>query len=102
VVLSQHEWWDGTGYPRGLKGEDIPAGGRILAVVDAYDRMTVGRPHRPARSRAEALDEIRRLRGRQFDPGVVETFERQIPVLDGTSESPAPETREADIADTGR
>jgi signal transduction histidine kinase len=102
VALTQHEWWDGTGYPRGLKAGDIPAGGRILAVVDAYERMTVGRPHRPARSREQAFDEIRRLRGRQFDPEVVDAFERLIPVLDGTSEQPAPETREAGVADTGR
>jgi len=102
VALSQHEWWDGTGYPRGLKAADIPAGGRILAVVDAYESMAVGRPHRPARSREQAFDEIRRLRGRQFDPEVVDAFERLIPVLDGTSEEPAPETREAGVADTGR
>ena len=101
VALSQHEWWDGTGYPRGLRAEEIPAGGRILAVVDAYERMTVGRPHRPARSREQAIEEIRRLRGRQFDPGMVDAFERLIPVLEGTSEQPDPETREAGVATQG-
>ena len=101
MALSQHEWWDGTGYPRGLRSEDIPAGGRILAVVDAYERMTVGRPHRPARTREQALEEIRRLRSRQFDPGVVDAFERLIPVLDGTSDQPEPETREAGFATQG-
>ena len=101
-VLSHHERWNGTGYPRGLKAGEIPAGGRILAVVDAYERMTVGRVHRPAGSREQAFDELRRLRGRQFDPEVVDAFERMIPVLDGTSEALAPETREADVADAGR
>jgi len=102
VALSQHEWWDGTGYPRGLKAADIPVGGRILAVVDAFERMTVGRPHRPARTREAALDEIRRLRGRQFDPAVVDAFERLLPLLDGSRETPAPELGTAGIADTGR
>ena len=49
IVLSHHEWWDGCGYPRGLAGDEIPIGARILAVVDAYESMTVGRAHRPAR-----------------------------------------------------
>ncbi len=101
VALSQHEWWDGTGYPRGLRAAEIPAGGRILAVVDAYERMTVGRPNRPARSKTQALEEIRRLRGRQFDPNVVDAFERLIPVLEGTHETPEPETRAAGIATQG-
>ena len=78
VILSHHEWWDGSGYPRGLREEGIPMGGRILAVVDAWESMTVGRAHRPARSRAEALGELYRLRGRQFDPKVVDAFERAL------------------------
>jgi hypothetical protein len=102
VALSQHEWWDGAGYPRGLRATEIPIGGRILAVVDAFERMTVGRPNRPARSREAALEEIRRLRGRQFDPAVVDAFERLLPLLDGTREAPAPELGTAGIADTGR
>jgi HD-GYP domain-containing protein (c-di-GMP phosphodiesterase class II) len=80
VVLTHHEWWDGSGYPRGLAGEEIPVGGRILAVVDAWESMTVGRAHKAARSREEALAELRRLRGSQFDPRVVDVFES---VLDG-------------------
>ena len=82
IVLSHHEWFDGSGYPRGLKGDEIPIGGRILAVVDAFESMTVGRPHRPAIPRDETLQEIRRLKGRQFDPAVVEAFELALGELD--------------------
>ena len=81
VVLSHHEWWDGSGFPRGLQGREIPVGGRILAVVDAYERMTVGRPNRPARPPEEALEQIRKLKGRQFDPEIVEAFEALKPGL---------------------
>jgi response regulator RpfG family c-di-GMP phosphodiesterase len=71
IVLASHEAFDGTGYPRGLKGEEIPIGARILAVADSYDSMT--RPHtqRPAMLPAHAVREIERCRGTQFDPRVV-------------------------------
>jgi HD-GYP domain-containing protein (c-di-GMP phosphodiesterase class II) len=82
VVLSHHEWWDGTGYPRRLKDDEIPIGARVLAVVDAFESMTLGRAHRGALSREEALVEIARLGGRQFDPEVVEAFERALPRLE--------------------
>jgi response regulator RpfG family c-di-GMP phosphodiesterase len=82
IVLSHHEWWDGTGYPRRLQGADIPAGARVLAVVDAYESMTLGRAHRNALSREDALAEIHRRGGTQFDPDVVEAFERALPGLD--------------------
>ncbi len=81
VVLSHHEWWDGSGYPRGLAGEAIPIGGRILAVVDAWESMTVGRPHRAAVSREEALDELHRLKAQQFDPAVVDAFARMLAAM---------------------
>ena len=81
IVLSHHEWFDGSGYPRGLKGEEIPIGGRILAVVDAFESMTVGRPHRLAIPRDEALHEMRRLKGAQFDPAVVDSFELALAEL---------------------
>jgi diguanylate cyclase (GGDEF)-like protein/PAS domain S-box-containing protein len=77
-VLSHHERWDGTGYPRGLAGEAIPIEARIVAVVDAFDVMTNGRPYRRAISVKEALDELRRCSGTQFDPEAVETFARMI------------------------
>jgi len=73
-ILGHHERWDGTGYPRGLAGESIPLGSRILAVVDAWESMTAPRPFRAARSTAEAVAELRREAGRQFDAEVVEAF----------------------------
>lgn len=78
LILSHHEHWDGTGYPRGLAGEAIPLGARILAVVDAWQSMTVERPFRAARGPAEALAELRRLSGRQFDGEVVEALARVL------------------------
>lgn len=78
LVRSHHERWDGTGYPDGLVGEQIPLGARVLAVVDAYVAMTEQRPYRPARSHQEALEELRRQAGAQFDPQVVEAFCRVV------------------------
>ncbi|TMQ71079.1 MAG: GAF domain-containing protein [Candidatus Eisenbacteria bacterium] len=74
LILSHHERWDGTGYPRRLQGPEIPLGARILAVVDAWESMTSPRPYRPTRSGLEAMAELRREAGRQFDPEVVEAF----------------------------
>jgi len=74
IIRSHHERFDGTGYPRNLKGQEIPLGARIFAVVDAYDAMTSDRPYRLARSHEEALEEIRHQVGTQFDPVVVAPF----------------------------
>ena len=73
-VRHHQERWDGTGYPDKLRGEAIPLGARILAVVDAYGAMTETRPYRPARTHAEAVEEIRRCAGTQFDPRVAAVF----------------------------
>jgi len=75
IILSHHEYWDGHGYPRGLAGEEIPLASRILALVDAFEAMTLGRPYRDSMSEAEALAEIRRCTGTQFDPRVVAELE---------------------------
>jgi response regulator RpfG family c-di-GMP phosphodiesterase len=74
VVMAHQERFDGSGYPRGLKGEEIPLGARIFAVVDTLDAMTSDRPYRKALGYEEARDEIVRNSGIQFDPKVVEVF----------------------------
>lgn len=79
LVYYHHERYDGKGYPEKLKGKDIPIGARIIAVVDIYDAMTSKRPYRPASSAKEAIDELRRKAGTQFDSKVVEAF---LKVLD--------------------
>jgi HD-GYP domain-containing protein (c-di-GMP phosphodiesterase class II) len=82
IVLSHHEWYDGTGYPRGLAGQDIPLGARVLSVVDAFESMTQGRAHRAPLSRQAALNEIVGLAGKQFDPDVVDAIEHVLPKLE--------------------
>jgi putative two-component system response regulator len=74
IPLNHHEKWDGTGYPRGLKGEQIPIVARLFAVVDVWDALTSDRPYRPAWSEQEALLYIREQSGKHFDPQVVELF----------------------------
>lgn len=74
-VLHQHEYWDGTGYPKGLKGPDISIQSRIIAVADAYDVMTSDWPYHKAVSHQEALEELKKNAGIQFDPAVVAAFE---------------------------
>ena len=75
-VLHHHEHWDGSGYPDGLAGEDIPFGSRVILVADAFDAMITHRTYRPALGPQEALAELRRQAGAQFDPAVVAALER--------------------------
>ncbi len=77
-VLAHHERWDGTGYPRGLMGEEIPLQSRIIAVADAYDAMLSYRPYRNSLTQSEAIAELRRCSGTQFDPYVVDVFLRTL------------------------
>ena len=81
IVLSHQECYDGSGYPRGLKGEQIPLGARIFAVADTLDAMISDRPYRKALPVSAAREEIERFSGRQFDPRVVEVFLAQPPRL---------------------
>ncbi len=74
IVLAHHEWYDGTGYPYGLKGEEIPLGARICSVVDVLDALTSDRPYRKPVSFAEACEQILAERETHFDPFVVEAF----------------------------
>jgi HD-GYP domain-containing protein (c-di-GMP phosphodiesterase class II) len=85
LVLAHHERWDGSGYPHGLRGDEIPLGARILAVVDAWESLTSARPWRIATPREEAAAELRREAGRQFDPEVVEAW---LAMLDEEVEAP--------------
>jgi len=78
VIRHHHERYDGSGYPDGLKGREIPLGARIIAVVDAYVAMCSPRPHRPALRMEQAVDEIERQAGQQFDPEVVEVLIRVL------------------------
>jgi HD-GYP domain-containing protein (c-di-GMP phosphodiesterase class II) len=72
IVRSTHENWDGTGYPDGLAGEAIPLAARIITACDAYSAMTSDRTYRAARTQGEAIRELRRCAGKQFDPHVVD------------------------------
>ena len=74
IPYNHHEKWDGTGYPRGLKGEEIPISARLFAIADVWDALTSDRPYRPAWSQEQALAYIREQSGKHFDPQVVELF----------------------------
>jgi diguanylate cyclase (GGDEF)-like protein len=78
LVLHHHERWDGTGYPDGLRGEQIPLGARIIFVTDAYDAMTSDRIYRRKRSSGAALAELERCAGTQFDPGIVAAIAAEL------------------------
>ena len=93
AILSHHEWWDGSGYPRGLEGEEIPLISRIIAIVDAYDVMTYGRPYKKPLSRRKTLQQLQKSAGSQFDPDLIDIFIKIIERLfpndtDGSEEVP--------------
>lgn len=81
VILHHHEAWDGSGYPDGLKGEDIPLLSRIICVIDAYEAMVHERPYRKTKSNNEAIEELLKFSGIQFDPKIVESL---IKVIENT------------------
>jgi diguanylate cyclase (GGDEF)-like protein len=86
-ILKHHEWWDGSGYPFKLKGEEIPLKSRIISVADAYDAMINDRPYRKALPTDIAKREIMKGRGSQFDPDIVDSFMRIINKKDAESNS---------------
>ena len=79
VALTHHEKWDGSGYPRGLKGADIPLVGRIVAIADVFDALTSERPYKRAWSETEAVDYLRRESGLHFDPWLIDLFIARLP-----------------------
>jgi len=78
LVRFHHEWWDGSGYPDGLRGEAIPLGARIICAADTYDAATSDRPYQQAVDDREAIEILTRLRERQFDPRVADALIRVI------------------------
>jgi diguanylate cyclase (GGDEF)-like protein/putative nucleotidyltransferase with HDIG domain len=81
LVRSHHERWDGSGYPSGLRGQQIPIGARILSVVDCFDALTSDRPYRPAISKDAAIRILEAEAGKAFDPAIVARFAELLPVL---------------------
>jgi response regulator RpfG family c-di-GMP phosphodiesterase len=92
IILHHHECYDGSGYPVGLGGEEIPRGARIMSIADTFDAMTSSRAYRTARSSQEAFDELSRCRGTQFDPEIVDLFLdlAQSGTCDAVATPPAP------------
>jgi cyclic di-GMP phosphodiesterase len=81
LALTHHEYWDGSGYPQGLKGEEIPWAGRVMAVVDAFEAMTTTQFYRSPKSVDDAAFEIEARAGRKYDPKIVEAFKKALPAL---------------------
>jgi two-component system cell cycle response regulator len=86
-IRSSHERFDGAGYPDRLAGEQIPIGARVIAVCDAFEAIVSDRPYRAARSPQQALAELRRCAGEQFDPAVVAAFEAVVAAKAGSAET---------------
>ena len=91
IVRSHHEWWDGSGYPDGLKGEAIPIGARVLSAVDCFDALISDRPYRRGVPMAEALEMVKKLAGVQFDPRVVAVMDELYAGRGAESEEKEPE-----------
>lgn len=83
IAITHHEKWNGSGYPKGLKKEDIPLVGRISGLCDVFDALTSKRPYKPAWSFKDAVEEIVRLKGEHFDPNLVKTFLDILPEIEG-------------------
>ena len=81
IALTHHEQWDGSGYPHGLKGEDIPIAGRLTAVADVFDALTSERPYKPVWPVTQALEFLKDRAGQHFDPRLIVLFERELPAL---------------------
>jgi HD-GYP domain-containing protein (c-di-GMP phosphodiesterase class II) len=84
IIRCAHEHFDGSGYPRGLRGEEIPLESRIILAVDAFDAMTMNRPYSSGRPQEEAMAELRAEAGRQFDPVAVEALIEVLSTVERT------------------
>ncbi len=82
IALTHHEHWDGSGYPSGIAGKDIPLAGRITAVCDVFDALTTERPYKEAWTIEDAVNEINRLQGTKFDPKVIDTFKKSLSMIE--------------------
>lgn len=89
IIRHHHERWDGAGYPDGLRGSAIALGARIVGLVDAFDAMTHDRPYRPALTLGQAVEEVRRQAGRQFDPDFAGVFSEMVLAADELAQPPA-------------
>ena len=101
IVLYHQEWYNGTGYPEGLAGEEIPLGARIVQIIDAWDAMTFDRTYRKAMPKAAAIAELRRQEGIQFDPKLTELFLRVIDRLEREGFPPPNILKRSSGASTG-
>lgn len=81
IALYHHEKWDGSGYPKGIKGEDIPIEARIVALADVFDALTSERPYKKAWAVEDAVALIEKERGHHFDPDIVDAFLQSLPEL---------------------
>jgi HD-GYP domain-containing protein (c-di-GMP phosphodiesterase class II) len=99
LVRASHERFDGRGYPDQLRGEEIPLGARIIAVCDAFHAMTSDRPYRPTLAVQEALDELHRCAGAQFDPAVVRVFALIVTGVAGAKTTAAAPPRGDELAE---
>ncbi|EQD48998.1 Metal-dependent phosphohydrolase, HD region, subdomain protein domain protein, partial [mine drainage metagenome] len=106
IVRHHHEWWDGGGYPEGLRADAIPLGARIVTLADTLDSMTTNRPYRAAKSMDEALLEIERCSGTQFDPRVAALVDGVVGRATPAAAPPVPAGREpatlAELYSTGQ
>jgi putative two-component system response regulator len=96
IALTHHEWWGGSGYPHGLKGEDIPVEGRVTAICDVFDALTSARPYKAAWPVEDAIDYVREKAGTQFDPALAQAF---LDIIDDVLEIRASHADDADGAD---
>jgi len=97
IALSHHEKWDGSGYPRGLKGEDIPIEGRIAAIADVFDALTSTRPYKQAWPIDDAVNFLKEQAGKHFDPNLVEHFLAILPEVLAIRQRYADEDSDGDL-----